>query len=141
MALGDQTVRTSSGKYTIILLTKNRDKFDFEQVAIQKENGPIMQVNGIIDLRTSFLSTDNKKLKDLKLYQINVGQDYVGEFVIEDKELWDILVKVYNLASNNNAFEYRKAQYNYVVMPSGFVKKLKDRSNKQLLLILNIKKY
>lgn len=89
-----------------------------------------MQVNGIIDLRTSFLSTDNKKLKDLKLYQINVGQDYVGEFVIEDKELWDILVKVYNLASNNNAFEYRKAQYNYVVMPSGFVKKLKDRSNK-----------
>ena len=89
-----------------------------------------MQVNGIIDLRTSFLSTDNKKLKDLKLYQINVGQDYVGEFVIEDKELWDILVKVYNLASNNNAFEYRKAQYKYVVMPSGCVKKLKDRSNK-----------
>lgn len=118
--IGFWQVDTNNGKYKIFAYNTDDNKDDFEQLAIEKEGGPLLQVKGLVGGLASFKTIDND-IKDVDLYQINVKKGNVGVHAIYNQQLWEFLAALYQHQRNNNSVEAFDAHYRYSILENGSI--------------------
>lgn len=115
--LGNWEINTSDGLFRVFIYDTDGDKNNFEEVAIEKENGPTLQVRGIIGCEARFTTIDNE-IKQVDLPQIIVHKRGIGKHSIYNVQLWEFLVALYQNEKNNNAIDGFNASFTYDIRES-----------------------
>lgn len=107
-------VETDNGTYTIRAYDTNGNKYDYEQISIQKRGIPKMELEGLVHGKAKFATIDNK-IGEMEMFQINLKDGPV----IYNKELWMLLYKLLGTVENNGAIKGKNGHFRYDTTTEG----------------------
>ena len=98
-------VETEDGPYRVYLNSTDGDDKSFEAVSIVNKDGTIRhRVSGVIACSAEIHPSLGDKVTDLELHQINIIDPNGRQRVICNKELWNVLIRLSNVAEFNDAY-------------------------------------
>lgn len=119
--IGSWEVQENGTTYKIYASDKDGNRDNFEEIFIESDGLPLQKVRELVGGLAQFGTLDNT-IKDIDLYQINIEDGNKAHSSLLSKELWEMLLALYQHSKNNNSIEAFDSHHAYDFSETGKVK-------------------